>query len=117
MKLIIAGSRCFNDYTLLKDTLDKYLVNTPYDTITVICGMARGADTLGERYALENSLKIEYHEALWNTYGKSAGFIRNEEMVKRATHCIVYWDGLSKGSLSTINLAKTYNLQLRVVMV
>lgn len=34
--------------------------------------MARGADTLGERYAKANDIRVEYYPADWNMYGKSA---------------------------------------------
>jgi hypothetical protein len=116
MKLIIAGSRSFNDYNLLKEKIIALLANTDYNNVTIISGKAKGADSLGEKFAIEHGIKVESKPALWDTYGKSAGYIRNEEMAKCATHCVVFWDGSSKGSMHMINLAKDYNLQLRVIM-
>ena len=55
-KIIVAGSRTFNDYTYLKKSLDKLLVNKT--SITIISGTARGADQLGERYAQENGYNL-----------------------------------------------------------
>lgn len=48
-RVIIAGGRDFDDYQLLKATMDKLLCNIT-DEITVVCGQAKGADTLGEQY-------------------------------------------------------------------
>lgn len=49
-RVIIAGGRDFDDYQLLKATMDKLLCNIT-DEITVVCGQAKGADTLGEQYS------------------------------------------------------------------
>lgn len=49
-QIIIAGGRDFNDYPLLERTVDQFLADV-HDEITIFCGTARGADSLGERYA------------------------------------------------------------------
>ena len=54
-KVIIAGSRDFDDYNLLRNTMDKLLVNKTQ--VTIISGTARGADRLGEQYAQERGYK------------------------------------------------------------
>ena len=36
-------------------------------------------------------------------------------MAKYADACIVFWDGISKGTEHMINLAKQYNIQLSIV--
>ena len=48
-RIIIAGGRDFSDYNLLSTTMD-YLLSRVNDEIIVVCGKARGADTLGELY-------------------------------------------------------------------
>ena len=56
MRLIIAGGRDFNNYSLLKETVNKFL--TDYnDEPCIICGKAKGADTLGERFAKSKVIK------------------------------------------------------------
>lgn len=117
MKLIIAGSREFKDYLLLKQKLSTILSNTPYSSITVVCGEANGADRLGKQWALEHGIDVISMPADWDHYGKSAGYIRNEEMAKVSTHCILFWDGISKGTKHMLDLAKKYKLNLRVVIV
>ena len=112
-KLIVAGSRDFNDYELLKSKLDK--VKAVYRVFEIVSGKARGADSLGERYALENSLPIAEFPADWDTHGKSAGYRRNAEMADYADGCVVFWDGESKGTKHMIDLAKEKGIQLAVV--
>ena len=58
-KVIVAGGRGFNNYKGLSDSLD-YLLKNINDDIQIVCGMARGADRLGERYAKEHGYQVIY---------------------------------------------------------
>ena len=113
MKVIIAGGRTFSDYNKLKQTCD-FLLGDKTD-IEIVSGTANGADKLGERYAHENSHKLTLFPADWDKYGKSAGYIRNKQMAEYADALIAFWDGISKGTLHMINLAKENNLKVRVI--
>lgn len=113
IKIIVAGSRDFSNYSLLKDKLDR--AKEHFGIFEVVSGTANGADSLGERYAEENNLPIKRFPADWDQYGKSAGYIRNEEMAEYSDGCIVFWDGESKGTKHMIDLAKKYNIKLSVV--
>ena len=79
-RVIVAGSRSFNNYALLEATLDKLLVRKA--NVVIVSGAARGADTLGEQYAATRGLKCIRMPADWDKHGKSAGYKRNEEMAK-----------------------------------
>ena len=92
--------------------------------IEIICGMCRGADTLGERFAKENGYPIKYFPADWNKYGKAAGVIRNEEMAKYAAEyededdegiLVAFWDGKSRGTKNMIDNAEKYGLAQYIV--
>jgi hypothetical protein len=113
VKIIVAGSRNFNDYNLLKENLD-FLIQGRKET-EIVSGTAKGADLLGERYAREEGFFIKRFPADWNKYGKKAGYIRNEEMAKYADACVCFWDGSSRGTESMINLAKKHNLRTIVI--
>lgn len=112
-RVIIAGGRDFNDYPLLKATMDKLLVNIK-DDITVLCGQARGADTLGERYAKEKGYTVSYYPADWERYGKYAGYLRNEQMAQNADALVAFWDGKSHGTKNMIGLAMQHGLKVRI---
>lgn len=113
MRIIIAGSRSFNDYDLLKEKCDIFFQN--YNNIEIISGTANGADKLGERYAIENGYQLKLFPADWNRYGKSAGFRRNVEMSNHADALVVFWDGKSRGTQHMIREAEKKKLLLRVV--
>lgn len=114
MKLIIAGGRDFDDYDLLKDRID-FRLNGDYTNLEIVSGTARGADRLGERYAKENNIPIKRFPADWDKYGKSAGYIRNEQMAKYGTMLVAFWDGESRGTKHMIDLAKKYHLPIEIV--
>ena len=111
-KLIVAGTRDFSDYELLKTTLDKVKKVFEFE---VVSGKARGADSLGERYARENNLPIAEFPADWDTHGKSAGYKRNADMANYADGCVVFWDGKSRGTQHMINLANEKGIKLSIV--
>lgn len=110
-RVIVAGSRCFNDYDLLRKRLDYYFANI---TPVIICGEARGADSLGRKYAEEHNCMIESYPADW-TKGKNAGYIRNEQMAKVADYLIAFWNGKSKGTEHMIKTMKEQNKPVKVV--
>ena len=83
--------------------------------IVIISGAARGADTLGEKYAKERGYEIESHPANWDLYGKSAGYKRNVEMVENADAAIFFWDGESRGTKHSINLSKEKGIPYRII--
>lgn len=112
MKLIIAGSREFTDYPLLKKTLVPIL---SYIT-EIVSGTARGADQLGEQFALEHDIPIKKFPADWDKYGKPAGYIRNTQMAEYADALVAFWDGKSAGTNHMIELAKKNNLHVSVIV-
>lgn len=113
MKIIIAGSRDFNDYTLVKSTIN--IISAKVDNIEIVSGGARGADSLGEKYAYEHCLNLKIFPADWSL-GKKAGYLRNKQMAEYADALIAFWDGQSKGTKHMIDLAKQMNLKIKVVL-
>jgi hypothetical protein len=86
-------------------------------TITeVVSGKARGADSLGERYASEFGIIVAKFPADWNRFGKRAGYVRNEEMAHYADKAVVFWDGISKGSRHMIDIMKKLKKPCKVVL-
>ena len=115
-KVVIAGSRGFSNYKLLKETCDKYLrEKKKTHNIVIISGHARGADSLGEKYASDEDLDLEIYPADWKKYGKSAGFMRNEQMADIADAVIAFWNGESHGTKHMIDTAEEKGLNVKVV--
>lgn len=115
-KVIIAGSRGFSNYKLLKDECDKFLRDKRKEyNIIIISGGARGADMLGEKYSRDEGFSLEVFPANWNKFGKSAGFRRNEQMAEVADALIAFWDGKSHGTKHMIEIMENKNLLVKVV--
>ena len=113
LKIIVAGSRSFNNYQLLQEKLNFYIGN--HQDVEIVSGTARGADRLGEQYAIAKNFAIKRFPADWEKYGKRAGYLRNEQMAKYSTHAVIFWDGKSRGTASMIELCKKYQLNYRVI--
>lgn len=106
-KLIVSGGRDFNNNALLSTELE-YVVNkllTPYD-VSLVSGMAKGADMLAYNYAITNNIHIAKFPANWDKYGNSAGYIRNAEMASFANGLIAFWNGKSPGTKHMIEIMR-----------
>ena len=106
--ILIAGGRDFQSYPLLESVCDHLLKRLEKEkaSIQINSGLARGVDTLGCQYAKNRGYSILEFPANWNLFGKSAGYLRNKEMAEVATHAIIFWDGLSKGTRNMIQILK-----------
>ena len=113
IRLIVAGSRCFDDYDLLKSQINE--IKVKYEIVEIVSGTARGADRLGELYAKEHNIPVKRFPADWDRYGKAAGYIRNVQMAEYADACICFSINYSRGTEHMINLSKLNKLKLRVV--
>lgn len=109
-RTIIAGSRGITDYSLV-ETAMQLAANRGIGPVTqVLCGMARGVDMLGRRWALEHGVAIRDCPAEWELHGRSAGYKRNAFMAHNADALVALWDGYSRGTESMIRLAKGLHL-------
>ena len=117
IKCIVAGSRTFTDYAVLKKKLDFLFSQYSPEEVTIISGTAMGADKMGERWAKEFGCKLIQCPANWDKYGKQAGYLRNTQMAEMATHCVVFVKDNSKGSMHMISIAAEKGLILRAYSV
>ena len=114
-RVIIAGTRTFDDYGLLCLHTDYMLQEKRKKRrIVIVSGAAKGADALGEQYARERGYKIQRYPADLERYGKAAGPLRNDLMARNADALIAYWDGRSPGTKNMIDTARNYGLKVSV---
>lgn len=112
MRVIVAGSRNFDDYEFVSNILDQELKELDI----IVCGGAKGVDECGRQYALKHdNVGLKMFRPKWDKYGKAAGPIRNEEMAKNADRLIAFCDGSSKGTSSMIKIAQKYNLEIKII--
>lgn len=115
-RVCICGCRDFTDYDFLKEKCLFFLQNKMPD-ITVLSGGAKGVDSLAKRFAKEYNLDLEIYPADWKKYGRSAGPKRNEQMVLNCDGVIAFWDYKSKGTKTTIQFSKKYNVDCKIVRI
>ncbi len=73
---------------------------------TVVSGNAPGVDRAAETEARAAGLGVVSLPADWDAHGKSAGFIRNGEVVRKCDAVAAFWDGNSKGTADTVGKAE-----------
>jgi hypothetical protein len=117
MKLAIIGSRDFNDYDKVVHYVDFHFCIDSNRVDEIVSGGAKGADALGKKFANEFKLKYTEFPADWNKHGKSAGYIRNEQIIKHSDKVIAFWDGKSKGTMHSINLARKHKKDTIIIYV
>jgi len=111
-RIIVAGSRTFDDYELCKRVLASFEGND----LTVLSGCATGADTIGKNVSIELGWREpELFPAEWKKYGLAAGPIRNRLMAETATHLIAFWDGESRGTKDMISVAKHKKIPTKII--
>lgn len=114
-RVVVAGSREFNDYDTAKKYINFCICNIKKQyTLVFVSGGCKGADMLGERYAMENGYKIERYPADWVRFGKAAGPMRNRTMAEKADYVICFWNGKSRGTKSMISYAKELGKPLKL---
>lgn len=113
MRTIIAGSRDIEDYDLVREAIQE----SGFEITEVVCGKARGVDTLGERWAKEKGIHVAYHPADWEKHGKAAGPIRNRQMAQNADALIAVHDGISPGTRNMIEEARKRGLKVYIKLV
>lgn len=111
MQVAVIGSRGFNDYELVVRTLSNLHITL------LISGSAKGADSLGERYANENNIETLIFKPDWEKHGKAAGMIRNTDIVNNSELIVAFWDQTSKGTKDSIDKAKKLGKKIVVINV
>ena len=108
MILVVSGSRKATQAqhgAFVYDILDTFHAQTPVTHLHH--GAAKGVDLLAAAWAVSRSIPVTPHPANWNRYGKSAGPIRNRDMLDAASPD--YWIAFpimdSKGTIDFINEA------------
>ena len=109
MKVAVIGSRGFNKYELLKETLSKLEITL------VVSGGAKGADSLGEQYANENQIPTKIFLPDWKKHGRAAGMLRNTDIINEAEMVVAFWDGESKGTKDSITKAQKQNKKVLII--
>jgi hypothetical protein len=123
-RLLVCGSRSITDPADTKKAIDEALASwglTVHDIELLVSGGARGVDKSSELWASENGVPTQIFPADWNLHGRSAGLLRNLEMLDYvgksgpASACVVgVWDGESTGTQHTLRHASSRGFRVFV---
>lgn len=110
MKVIIAGSR---DFTGDIKLVGKIVEASGFKITEVISGTAKGADQAGDVWATVNGIPVKLFFANWDTFGRSAGPRRNQEMADYADALIaIKTHPDSRGTNDMIRRAEAKGLKI-----
>jgi len=111
MKVAIVGSRSINDQMFVEYLFRcfTYIFGKP---TKIISGGARGIDTFAEDFAHNFNIDLQVFKPDWAKYGRKAGFIRNEDIIKNCDICLAIWDGESHGTKHDLELCEQYKKDL-----
>lgn len=128
LRVLVCGSRIFNDRNLLINTLDKFCKDrglvTPLEKrdeygnympegLTIINGKAQGADLLSSDWAVVNWVPLEEYPADWKEHGKVAGFIRNQQMLNTGIDVVIAFPrGEARGTQHMITIAAKADIEV-----
>lgn len=108
MRILVTGSRDWTDKVTVAQAIREawLMAGRPYGVV-VVHGGARGADYIADVYAKRLGFATEVHDAAWDTFGKTAGYIRNREMVESNPDlCLAFIRNESKGATMCAALAE-----------
>ena len=109
MKVIICGTRTTDELAV-----DLAIQASGFDVTEVVCGDAKGVDTLGAAWAEAKGIPVRHFPADWRRLGRSAGFQRNKQMGDYAEAVVAVWDGASNGTAHMIRYARARGLAVYV---
>lgn len=101
MRVIVCGGRNFNNDEWVNSNLDKLGITE------VATGGAKGVDRLAEQWAKSRKLRLTIFPALWDTYGRIAGQIRNKQMLDefKPDAVVAFTTGCGPGTNGMIELS------------
>ena len=111
MKVIVCGGRDYSDIRNVFMKLDEFHVETPITEL--MQGGAAGADYIAKTWAEKRGVTVHTIKADWKKYGRSAGPVRNGEMLKWGPDVVIAFSG----SIGTEDMKnKAMNSKVRVVV-
>jgi YspA, cpYpsA-related SLOG family len=120
MRLLVCGSRTWNDYRLLRRTLEATIAQHQAEQVTIIEGGARGADRMAGHLACLHGWGLEVYPARWQQEGRAAGFRRNARMLRegRPELVVAFTVGpleASRGTADMVRRARAAGVPVHIV--
>jgi ABC-type sugar transport system substrate-binding protein len=103
MRVLVTGGRDYKN----KDALSAALRSATFgqDDVTIVHGGARGADALAHQIGTEKGWRVVVSPADWDALGRSAGPMRNQQMIDAGADIVVAAPG-GGGTADCVRRAK-----------
>lgn len=112
-RVLITGSRDWGDEDVIKRALELATFGKSRRRTVIIHGAAKGADRLAGAIAEGMGLHVEAYPADWDTHGRAAGPIRNQQMVDLgADICLAFPLGESRGTRHCMQAAEKAGIEV-----
>ena len=106
-KWAIVGSRCLNDWALFEEGIVRCVETWGgHLPSVVVSGGCKGADRMGEKWALENKIVTQIFKPNWKAHGRLAGIVRNADIIDNATHVLAFPSHTGSGTQNSIHRAQ-----------
>lgn len=122
LNVAVVGSRGFDRLDWVRDAMPQVFralaLEYPKRKLVVYSGGAQGVDAEIAslvRRRFSETMKVVEVLPDWAAHGRSAGIVRNEEIVNAADIVIAFWDGKSPGTKNSIDRALFAGKRLYVV--
>lgn len=116
-RVIVAGSRGYDNREEFHRVMCAYLKRFDAPILFISGAAPSGADDFIIRWCKRYNYPCLQMPADWDLNGKAAGFIRNTEMAKIASHVLAFYDGESRGTGHMIDLAIKEKLQVKILYI
>jgi hypothetical protein len=104
MRLAIIGSRSFTNIDLAEQVFVSFFPKGKVSLI--VSGGAKGADLIGREISKRHSIELLEFIPDWENLGKSAGFIRNRQIVESSDMVLAFHDGISRGTQNSLDVSR-----------
>jgi len=100
LHLAVVGSRNFSRLDLVSAALDSF------GPCVVVTGGAKGVDQTAGYEAQRRGWTVKLFLPEWHLHGRQAGMLRNVQIVDHSDGVLVFWDGRSRGTKHSLDLAR-----------
>lgn len=107
-RLVIVGERGYNNWNEFQAIMDEFEKDHGLPK-TIVSGGPHEVDSLGARWAKLHGLELIEFIPEWKKYGKSAGIIRNTDVIKRADVVLALPTSESRGTRDSVHKAQSLN--------
>jgi len=115
IKIAVVGSRSITDVDYVFSVLDFYLSRLLKENeCIIVSGGAIGVDSLATKFAELRKLKTEIYLPDYKQHGKSATFIRNQQIVDNSDYLIAITTG-SNGTADSIKRANKKGIPIKII--